>query len=722
MNLYFVSRRFRSLNVPSAFLLAFLQRTPVVRVMAFVESAFVSSPAANVVRSVFTAAAALGAIDSMAGATDLQTTPPAARTNFTAAVGQAVSVFFGVAPTDTPPASWTVTSTNFPQGLDFSGLTAPGSVNVTNLHMEGAATTPGTYTVGLTAYEFPNEGGISSQQYQYTITITGASNMPPSITTQPSSQSVSVGANATFSVAASGTPTPTYQWRKDGVAIAGATGTSLPLSNVQTSDAGTYTVVVTNSVSSATSTGAVLTVSPAATAPTFTQQPAPQTVSVGASATFSVTAAGSPTPTYQWQKDGSPLNGQTSATLTLANVSAADAGTYTVVITNSVSSATSAGAVLTISAAAAGAPTFTQQPLNQAVVPGSTVTLSAAVSASSAASYQWMKNGVAVVNGGTVSGATTPTLAIANAGAGDVANYTLVATNSGGSTTSSVAAVTLGDASNFGRIINMSVLTSIDASETLTFGYFLGGDGVTGTKPILMRAMGPSLASLLPNTLPDPFIEFYNGTTKVSENDNWGGDAGIQSAVTAVQAFPFTATTSSDAAIYGSAVSLDSGHSIKVSARGGQGGSVLAELYDATPSDQFTTKTPRLINVSLLKNVGDLTSVGFFINGSTNVKVLIRAVGPSLALAPFGIGGVMPDPTMDLIPLGSSTVVATNDDWGGTADLKAAFTTVNAFGIPDTSKDAVLLISLPPGGYSVQVRPKVTNQSGLAIIEVYEIR
>jgi hypothetical protein len=90
----------------------------------------------------------------------------------------------------------------------------------------------------------------------------------PTITTQPQSQSVLVGANVVFSVVATGKPNPTYQWSKGGTAITGATGTTLSLSSVQTSDAGNYTVTVTNSLGSVTSSAATLTVSsPVSTPP-----------------------------------------------------------------------------------------------------------------------------------------------------------------------------------------------------------------------------------------------------------------------------------------------------------------------------------------------------------------------------------------------------------------------------------------------------------------------
>jgi arabinan endo-1,5-alpha-L-arabinosidase len=81
-----------------------------------------------------------------------------------------------------------------------------------------------------------------------------------SITAQPGAQTVAVGQSVTFSVATTGTPAPTYQWKKDGVAIAGATGSAYSISNVAKSHAGSYTVTITNSQGSVTSSAAALTV------------------------------------------------------------------------------------------------------------------------------------------------------------------------------------------------------------------------------------------------------------------------------------------------------------------------------------------------------------------------------------------------------------------------------------------------------------------------------
>jgi pectate lyase len=195
----------------------------------------------------------------------------------------------------------------------------------------------------------------SSANYNYIIeavdvSLSGDSpGDPPVITTQPVSQTVSAGANVTFTVAADGAAALSYQWLKNGAAIAGATAASLTLTNVQAADAGAYRVVVSNAAGSATSATALLTVETGPVAPGITSQPASQIVVVGGQASFTVIATGTAPLSYQWSKNGSPIAGATAATLSLTNVQQSDSGGYNVTVGNSVGTATSNTAMLTVS-------------------------------------------------------------------------------------------------------------------------------------------------------------------------------------------------------------------------------------------------------------------------------------------------------------------------------------------------------------------------------------
>ncbi len=263
----------------------------------------------------------------------------------------------------------------------------------------------------------------------------------PSIVAQPTSQTTVVGGSATFTVTANGDAPLTYQWLLDDVEIAGATSASLTLSNVQASDVGTYTVTVSNSVGSATSNGAALVV--AGLPPSITASPSSQTVNAGSGVTFTVTASGSPTLTYQWRKDGVAISGNASAVtaaLTLTNVQAADTGSYDVVVTNSVSLATSAGASLVVNAAA---PTITGQPVARSASTGSNASFTVTATGTAPLTYQWRKSGSPLADGGVISGATTATLLLTGVSAVDAADYDVVVTNALGFVTSSTASLTV---------------------------------------------------------------------------------------------------------------------------------------------------------------------------------------------------------------------------------------------------------------------------------------
>ena len=175
----------------------------------------------------------------------------------------------------------------------------------------------------------------------------------PSITTQPASQTVVAGSNVTFTATAAGTLPLSYQWWFGGSNIAGATGTSLTLSNVQPAEAGNYTLQVTNAYGTAMSSNAVLTVNPASggVAPTITIQPASQTVVVGSNVTFTAAATGTPPLSYQWWFGGTNIAGATGTSLTLSNVQPAQAGNYTLQVTNAYGAAISSNAVLTVNPA-----------------------------------------------------------------------------------------------------------------------------------------------------------------------------------------------------------------------------------------------------------------------------------------------------------------------------------------------------------------------------------
>lgn len=153
-----------------------------------------------------------------------------------------------------------------------------------------------------------------------------------------------VGDTVAFSVSATAGPLA-YEWQHNGANLPGATNSSITLTNVQASDAGTYRVRVRNPYGSVLSSSTSLNFLP----PVIATQPENLTRYRGENATLSVSADGLEPFSYQWRKDGTNLPGATTATLTLSSVSSTNGGTYNVRIMDAAGgSTTSAVATLTV--------------------------------------------------------------------------------------------------------------------------------------------------------------------------------------------------------------------------------------------------------------------------------------------------------------------------------------------------------------------------------------
>ncbi len=192
-------------------------------------------------------------------------------------------------------------------------------------------------------------GSVTSAVAQLTVSLPVA----PTILSHPQDQTnVPPGGTAMFSVVAGGSEPLSYQWYfNTSTLLPGATEASLTITNVQIANAGTYRVVVSNVAGTAISSNAVLTVNTNPVPPVFTSQPASQAALVGSTASFNAVVAGTAPIFYQWSKNGVPIAGATLSALTITNVQTSDAGTYTLTASNSVGTATSDPAVLTVSAA-----------------------------------------------------------------------------------------------------------------------------------------------------------------------------------------------------------------------------------------------------------------------------------------------------------------------------------------------------------------------------------
>ena len=256
-------------------------------------------------------------------------------------------------------------------GQDHTGAAALRVVSNQAVTATGVQTiASGAVTAGTRFLHFMHKdaaGNRSAVASSTSFTVTSGGTAP-SISTQPTNQSVTAPAAATFTVVATGTGTLTYQWQRNPLGsgafadISGATSASYttPATTVTGGSANntdTYRCVVTGDTApAATSNAATLTVSAAGTAPSITVQPSSQTVTAPAVATFSVTATGSGTLTYQWQRNGSNISGATSSSYTtpataVTGGSANNGDTYRCIVTGDTApAATSSSATLTVNA------------------------------------------------------------------------------------------------------------------------------------------------------------------------------------------------------------------------------------------------------------------------------------------------------------------------------------------------------------------------------------
>ena len=239
-----------------------------------------------------------------------------------------------------------LTSTNTRISTSVTG----GTLSNLNYSSVESSPTPNTsfdyfaFRVGGT--NFTNKITFTELRVQYTPA-------PPAITSQPqpSALTLQVGGQATLAIGASGNQI-TYQWQLNGQPITNnptALTPTLKLSNVQHSDAGSYAVVVSNAGGAVTSNAVTLQVSdtPVAPPPTILFQPTDRTVTIGHSVSLDVTTIGDAF-IYQWFKDGVLIPGANGELLSFHSVQSSDAGSYTVVVSNSSGSVLSAPAHLTI--------------------------------------------------------------------------------------------------------------------------------------------------------------------------------------------------------------------------------------------------------------------------------------------------------------------------------------------------------------------------------------
>lgn len=312
--------------------------------------------------------------------------------------------------------------------------------NGTNVFDGGNLSGANTNTLTITGIS-DNDAAIYSvivSNFYGTVTSSNATLTvidPPGVTTQPLNLVVLPGTNVAFSVSLTGSTIYfRYQWKFNGTNILHATNATYAIPSVVTNNAGNYSVVVTNAAGVAVSSNAALNI---------VLSPKSQTNYASSTATFTVTAFGTESLNYQWQKNGTNfanggnLTGATNSTLTIANVSDADAAIYGAVVSDASSGVTTSNATLTVNDSLF----IATQPLSQMIAVGSNVIFTATAYGAPPLVFQWyFSNSPA---GSPTSGTNVSSYTLTNVHTNQSGNYSVHVINGNGSLTSSNAILTV---------------------------------------------------------------------------------------------------------------------------------------------------------------------------------------------------------------------------------------------------------------------------------------
>ncbi len=249
-------------------------------------------------------------------------------------------------------------------------------------------------------------------------------------------------------------------------------------------------------------------------------------------------------------------------------------------------------------------------------------------------------------------------------------------------------------------LLNISTRVRVRGGDNVMIGGFIiDGDS---NKDIVFRALGPSLANLgVPRVLADPTLEVYDSTgTLINQNDNW------TTLPSGTVPAGFEPSNPAEAVVVASLA--PGSYTAVLRSADGTEGNALCELYDLSPGNSTVR------NISTRGEVGtgdDVMIGGFIIGGTTPAKIMVRAIGPSLAA--FGVSGVLPDPVLELHDKDGSLIYQ-NDNWRAEQAQQIIDTTIP----PSDESESAIIATLAPGAYTAIVHDAGTAQ-GVALVEVY---
>jgi sugar lactone lactonase YvrE len=364
-------------------------------------------------------------------------------------------------------------------------------------------------------------------------------------------------------------------------------------------------------------------------------------------------------------------------------------------------------------------PVIVTQPTAPIIRPGAKVSM--AVRATGLRlTYQWLRNGQ------PLSGETSPTLTFAALSADDGAVYSVVVSDPSGQVTSNATVLSVSPNNPAsGRLVNIAARSYCGMGDEVAIGGFV----IAGATPrkVLVRAVGPTLRSAgLPasEVLADPTLEIHDAKQVIARNDDWRLASNADEIISTALAVGAAALADDDNKSSAVLMNFMPGvYSFVVSPKTGSPGVVLLEAYDVEPD----AVDPCFINIATRAKSAagnGVTIGGFVVEGGTPKKVLIRAVGPTLATLGLSSTSVLQNPSIELHDAShGNAVIYRNDDYGSdanAAEIAATTARIGATAIAgsDTTSSA-LLVTLPAGAYSFIANGSV-GAAGIVLVEVYD--
>jgi hypothetical protein len=256
-------------------------------------------------------------------------------------------------------------------------------------------------------------------------------------------------------------------------------------------------------------------------------------------------------------------------------------------------------------------------------------------------------------------------------------------------------------------LLNSATRMRVETGENVLIGGFIIRGG---SKKVIIRAIGPSLHQAgVVNTLDNPTLELHGSTgSLITSNDDWVTSSQQQEIIN-------SGIPPSDPRESAIVATLPEGdYTAIVAGAGGTVGVGLVEVYDLDRS-----AVGRLLNLATRGNVktgDDVMIGGFIVGGNANTRIVVRAIGPSLATATPPVAGALTDPILEFRD-SQGSLLESNDNWIDSSNKQAIIDSSLA---PTNDKESAILVALPPANYTAIVRG-VNGTTGIGLVEIYDL-